>query len=278
MRGLLILFCFALACSCHVNGQKNCKPHNPLQLDKFSLKKRLINDRFNHTISPNIIEAGQTEIETAIFFRHQYYGAKPMGYNPTSTLNAYSGIKARHRILRNLELQVGFTDLIVKTAKEIDGYGDPNLMSKFFAGTKYQFYGQDNNIRMALTGQVMLPLHSIESQFLLFETRLAGSLMVTDQLLLAGNIGGAFGSKKDFFPVYTAELTWTTKYGLEIMTEYYTNYMISNLLLKMNHRWLVGFGYYLHENTYVYVSFEEGTDSYDFLNKGRVDMGFTFRF
>ena len=281
MKEMVILCYFIFAEIIYINGQEWCKPVKSFEPDKFfSSMDKLSNDRFCHTISPVITKYGHTQIESVLFLRDQYYADHQLNEDHTSsTLNAYSGLKIKRALPGNLEMDLSLTDIIVKTGKEISEYGGPNLMSRFSVGSKYSLSNSGNrNAKLAFSGRVSIPLHDTLKTNLISEARILCSISISRYLQLTGNLGGANINKTNNTLIYAFEMKWITFKRLELITEFYDNYINAISLNNPNNRWLAGIGYYARENFYLYSTFEHGLHSEDMLNKGRVDMGLAYRF
>ena len=272
----------ALLVAFSLNAQDWCK-NKPAKLDRLSstFENKLISDRFNHTINPDILHYKDTQIEIATMLKPEIYGNHRWLDNDTmSVYSIYSGFTIKHAFLKNLELQLSITDLIMKASEEIRDYNKENLNTNVSVGVKYLIYSsRNNNSKLGLFGQVTIPkfkntLNTLFSP----ELRILVGRSLTKHTMLTGNLGGVYiNNSKKAEIVYALNLKRNVGKRVEIFTEFYRNCLKTGPARNPNRRWLIGLGYYFLDNLYCYSSFEGGWEHEDSLNDGRIDIGLTYR-
>ena len=275
---ILIPLLFALS----VNAQDWCK-NKPAKLDKppSTFQDKLINDRLNHTIHPDILRYRETQVEIATMLKPEAYGNDAWLDNDTTIIySVYSAYALKHSFIKNLELQVSLTDVMLKASEEIRAYGKENLNTSISVGAKYHiYYSERNYFKLSIFGQLTIPkFKNTTSTFFSPELRILMGVPVTSHLMLTCNIGGVYinnSAKTEL--VYAFNLKRNIGRRMELFAEFYKECLKTGPARNPNKRWLMGTGYYFLENLYLYSSFEGGWEHKDSLNGGRIDIGLTCR-
>lgn len=271
-----LFFAFSL------NAQDWCN-HEPAKLDKPSpsFENKLISDRFNHTINPNILYYNETQIEIATMLNSEFYGdGRWLNNDSMSVYSIYNGYTIKHAFRKNLELQLSVTDLIIKASEEIRDYSKESLNTGVSIGAKYFIYNsRKNNSMLGLFAQVTIPkfknaLYTVFSP----EVRILVNKPVTKHTLFTGNLGGVYMNNEEKAEiVYALNLKRNIGKQFELFAELYKNCLKTGPARNPNKRWLFGFGFYFWSNLYAYSSFEGGWYHEESINDGRIDIGLTYR-
>ena len=262
-----------------VKGQAGCKPRKPLNLDKlpFNSNNKLTCDRFYHTLNPKIIKLTHLQIETSMALRDEFYKGKDFKKSKSSTFNIYSSYKIKYSFTKNLEFNLIVNELILYSGDEIEEYGGENPYSRYSLGTKYVLYRSDNyqNI-VGLWGQLAF---SNKEQFNIYpEMKILLFKELFSSIDFTSNIGGTFITKNTISFTYSIELKMLLTKKLELIVENYTDCVHLNSTGKPSNRLLFGFGTYIRESLYMYLTYEKGIVKSDYLNKGKIDFGLAYRF
>jgi hypothetical protein len=274
----LILIDFLILASFFANGQENCD-RKPKKLEHFPFNSdnKLITDRFYHTISPDIIKYKHIQLETALFLRNQFYENDNI---TSTTTNIYSSYKIRYAFPGKLEMYLSLNEIIIFSGEEIKVYGGVNPYSRISFGAKYLIYKSTNRKNnFGFTGQIALPKfqQAINSSFS-YEARILYSIKPARSLCLTGNFGAAYIDKENKMLTYAFEMKFFITRKLELLSEFYRNYIDLSYAAYPQNRILLGNGYFLSEKTYIYLTYENGAGNNNSLNKGRIDVGLTCRF
>jgi hypothetical protein len=262
-----------------VKGQDGCKPRKPVNLDKmpFNSNNKLTCDRFYHTLNPKITKLKSIQLETSMALRDEFYKGKDFNKSTSSTFNIYSSYKIKYSFAKNFEFNLIINELILYSGDEIEVYGGENPYSRYSLGTKYVLYRSDNykNI-VGLWGQLAF---SNKEQFNIYpEMKILLFKELFPSINFTSNIGGTFITKNTISFTYAIELKMLLTKKLELIVENYTDYFHLNSIGKPSNRLLLGFGTYVRENFYMYLTYEKGIVKLDYLNKGKIDLGLAYRF
>ncbi|MFH1052012.1 MAG: hypothetical protein V1779_13915 [bacterium] len=270
-----LLFAFSL------NAQDWCN-HKPAKFDKpLSFENKLISDRLNHTINPNILNYKETQIEIATMLKPEFFvDGRWRHIDTMSVYSIYNGYTIKHAFLKSFELQFSATDLIIKASEEIKNYSKESLNTNVSVGVKYIIYNSvKNNSCIGLFGQVTIPKfkNSLNTLFSP-EVRVLVSRPFTKHTMLTGNLGGVYMNNEEKAEiVYALNIKRNIGKRFEMFAEFYKNCIKTGPARSPNKRWLLGFGYYFLSNLYAYSSIEGGWYHEDSLNDGQFDVGLTYR-
>ena len=246
-----------------------------------TFENKLISDRLNHTINPNILKPGETQVEVTTMLKPEYYGNNEWYYyDQMSIFSVYNAFTIRHLITKKLEFQVSATDLIISASEEIRVHGKESLNTNVSFGAKYFIYNSHvTNTMVSLFGQLTIP--KVKNSFNTFcspELRILVSRPFTKHTTFTGNLGGVYlNNDLKTEIVYAVNLKRSFGKRYNVFSEFYRNCLKTGPARNPCKRWLLGFGFYFSENIYSYASFEGGWEYEDNLNDGRVDIGLTIR-
>lgn len=275
----ICLFLFALS----INAQDWCKNRNPAKLDRLplSFENKLISDRFNHTVNPDIVNHKSTQIEMVTVLSPEFYQNSSWIHNNTmSVYSIYNSYTIKHSFRKDLELQLSFSDLIVKADEEIKEYSKRSLNTGISIGAKYFiFYSRNKTSKLSLFAQVTIPKFQNALNTLLSpEIRVLYSHPFGKRTIITCNLGGVYINDLERLEfLYAINVKRSIGNRFEIFSEFYKNYTKTGPARAPNKRWLIGFGFYFLDNLYCYSSFEGGWYNEDSLNDGRIDFGLTYR-
>ncbi|MBK6347132.1 MAG: hypothetical protein IPF68_14610 [Bacteroidales bacterium] len=272
---IVLLFVYPLM----VTGQGGCKPGKPYNFNKipFNTNDKLASDRFYHTLNPKITNNKHLQLETSVALRDEFYKGKDFNKSTSSTFNIYSGCKIKYAFTKNSEFNLIVSELILYSGDEIEEYGGENPYSRYSLGTKCVLYRSDNDKNIVgLWGQLAF---SNKEQFNIYpELKILLFKELFQSINFTSNIGGAFITRNTVSITYSIELKFFLTKKLELIVENYTDYIHLNSIGKPANRLLSGFGIYVRENFYMYMTYEKGIVKSDYLNKGKIDLGLAFRF
>lgn len=263
-----------------IKGQDGCKKRKPINLDKqpFLTKNKLICDRFYHAIDAKPTKLGKLQLETSMALRDEFYKTENFDKSLTSTFNVYASYRIKYTVVENFELNLIINELILFSGDEIEVYGGENPYSRYALGTKYELYRSDNykNV-LGLWGQ--LSFSNKQAQYNFYpEMRILYFRELVPSINFTTNIGGALIAEESISLTYGIELKMLLTKKLEVIFENYINSAHLNTIGKPSNRLLLGFGNYVRENFYIYLTFEKGIEKFDYLNNGKIDLGLAYRF
>ena len=210
-------------------------------------------------------------------FRDEYYRGRDFIKSPSPTFNVYASYKIRYSFTKNLEFNLAANVLILYSGDEIEEYGGQNPYSRYSLGVKYVLYSSDDRKNtVGLQGQAAfsdkgkLSIYP-EMRLLLFRELFPG-------IRLTSNAGGIFISENKVSFIGSLEYKMLLAKRLELILEDYTDCVRLNSAGKASNRLLIGFGSYLRENFYTYLTYETKTAGTDYLNLGKIDLGMACRF
>jgi hypothetical protein len=265
-------------------AQDWCRKRKPVHPEKPAglFDDKLISDRFNHCITPSIVQTGYTQIESAIVLRNEipvngHWTNDPNDY----TYNVYGNVLLKHAFSNNIEYHISVTDFIVKGGDTIRDLGSDNFNTCFSFGTKYCIYcSNTRSTIITIFGQLTFPKPRYTfSTFLTPEVRLLYSHMIGKHLGLTYNTGLAYNPFiEKMIWLYAINPKLLIGKRLEMFSEFYKNFTKTGPLRTPLKRGLFGIGFYLLENLYFYSSIEAGWYHEESLNSERFDLGLTYRF
>jgi hypothetical protein len=256
----------------------NRKPAK-FEISPFDNNKKLICDRFFHTISTDIVKYRYFQFETAFFLRDEYFNrSKINGSNVPSTFNLYSSYKLRYSISNKIEIHVSLNEQIIRSGSEITDYGGINPNSRFSIGTKFLIYKTDNKNSLGLYCQLTFPKQQIDYSIISPDIRILYSIGFARYLNLISNIGGVYIDKYNKIFLYAFQLDLFVNKKVKLIAESYRNYINPGYITQVNNRLLAGVGFYIKENLYFYSTFENGFEVNELLHAGKMDLGLTYRF
>jgi hypothetical protein len=263
-----------------VKGQDGCKTRKPVNLDilAFNSNNTLTCDRFHHTLSPKITKLKRVQIEAALTLRDEFYKGEDFNKSKSTTFNVYSTFKIKYAFANNFDINLIFNELILYSGEEIEEYGGENPYSRYSLGTKYVFFRSNNykNI-VGLWGQ--LSFFKEDNHFILYpELKILFLKELFQKINVTFNIGGAFIAKNTISLIYAIELKILMTKKFELIVENYNDYIHLNSIGKPSNRFLLGCGTFIHEDFYMYLTYEKGIMNSDYLNYGKMDLGFAYIF
>lgn len=273
-----LLFAFTL------NAQDWCKRRRPAKFDSppGTFDNKLISDRFNHTINPKTVDYTGTQIELATIFSPEYYqnGHWERVDSMMHVYNIYNSCMIKYGFRKDLELQLCYTNLILKARDEIKEYGKESQNTGLSVGIKYLIYQNRNKkTQYGIYGQLTIPkVNAISSTFFSPEIRILCSRPVGKHLNFTFNLGGIYiDNKQKASIIYEFNILRPIGDRFEIFTEFYKNYTKTGPARNPSKRYLFGLGFYCYENLYCYSTFESGWAHEDTINDFRIDLGVAFR-
>lgn len=271
---ILLLFVFPLI----VAGQDGCKARKPLNLDlrPFNSNNKLTCDRFYHTLNPRIAKPKSLQIETALGFRDEFYKGDNFNKSESSTFNVYSNFKIKYALSQNFDINLFFTEFILYSGDEIEEYGGENPYSRYSLGTKYVLF-RSNNYKNILGLWSQLSFFKEDNEFYVYPELKILYLKELSSINFTSNIGGAFISGNAISLTYALELKIHLTKKNELIVENYTDYIHLNSVGKPSNRFLLGFGTYIHEDFYMYWTYEKGILNSDYLHLGKIDFGLAYK-
>jgi hypothetical protein len=262
-----------------VKGQDGCKPRKALNLDKipFNTNYKLTSDRFYHTLNPKNTKNKHLQIETSMALRDEFYKGKYFNKSTSSTFNIYSSYKIKYSYAKNLEFNLIANELILYSGDEIEEFDGKNPYSRYSLGTRWVLFRSNNyNNIVGLSGQLAF---SNKEQFNIYpELKILLFKKFFQSINFTSNIGGTFITKNTISFTYAIELKMLLTKKLELIVENYNDYVHLNSIGKPSIRLLLGFGTYVRENFYMYLTYEKGIEKLDYLNKGKIDLGLAYGF
>ena len=263
-----------------IKGQDGCKKRKPKNFDKqpFNINNKLTCDRFYHTIGAQSTKIGKLQIETSVALRDEFYKGESFDKSQSSTFNVYTSHRIKYTIVENFEINLIINELILYSGDEIEVYGGENPYSRYAIGTKYELYRSDNykNV-LGIWGQLAFSNKQAQN-YIYPEFKVLYFRELLPSISFLTNIGGALITEKNISLTYGIELKILLTKKLEVIFENYINSAHLNTIGKPSNRLLLGFGNYLRENFYIYLTFEKGIEKYDYLNNGKIDLGLAYRF
>ena len=282
LRNFLIFAALLFAYS--LNAQDWCKKNEPAKLDQppATFDNKLISDRFFHTINPNTVDYKSSQIEVATILSPEYYQNGDWGRidSMMHVYSIYNSYMLKHGFWKDLELQLCYTDLILKAGDELKEHGRESLNTGLSIGLKYFIYQSKNRkTHYGLYGQVTIPkLQATTSTFFSPEIRILCSQPIGKNLIFTFNLGGIYiNNTQKAMIIYDFYLLRPIGDRFEIFTEFYKNYTKTGPARNGSKRYLFGLGLYIHKNLYCYSTFESGWAAEDTINDFRIDLGITFR-
>jgi hypothetical protein len=275
----IFLFSFALSLS----AQDWCKNRSPAKLDRdpLTFENKLISDRFSHTINPDILNYRTTQIEIASVLSPEFYTNNSWTKSDTMSIySIYNSYTIKHTFRKDLELQLSYTDLIIKADERIKEYGKKSLNTDISIGAKYFInYSRIKTSKLTLFAQVTIPKFQNTLNTLLSpEIRILYSHPFGKHLILTYNLGGVYiDDLQGLKLLYAINAKRPIGKRFEIFSEFYKSYTKTGPARSPSKRWLIGFGFYFLDNLYCYSSFEGGWYDEDSLNDGRIDFGLSYR-
>ncbi len=230
-------------------------------------------DRFTHSNKPKTVEMGEMLIESVIIFRNEYLHGLESYNEPVISNNVYSNHRIRYSFINDLDFNISFNDLVVYTGSEVTKYGGPSPYSRVSIGAKYLVY--DSRQKIALNGQLVLPRKALGLK-MSPEFRVLYSFDIWRRLSTIINIGGYFFDKENAFFMYSLELDWYVSKRTMLLTEFYKNCSHLSVFSNISHFVLFGIGNNVNDNIFWYLTYENDFYKPKRLNKGRINMGFTY--
>jgi hypothetical protein len=273
----VFLFAFSL------NAQDWCKRKSAkFDTPPGTYYNKLISDRFFHTINPNTVNYSSTQIEVATIFSPEYFqnGQWERVDSIMHVYSIYNSYMIKYGLREDLELQLCYTDLILKASDEIMEHGKESPNTGVSVGIKYFIYQTRNKkTQYGLYGQITIPrFKTTTSTFFSPEIRILCSQPIGKHLNFTFNIGGIYiNDIQKATILYDFNLLRPIGDRFEIFIEFYKNYTKTGPIRNPSRRYLFGLGLYLRENLYCYSTFESGWAGEDNINDFRIDLGLTFR-
>ncbi|MBN1187447.1 MAG: hypothetical protein JXB49_34545 [Bacteroidales bacterium] len=283
MPKLLFLISF-LVITLFLNAQEWCKGPKPAKLDKppSLFDNKLVSDRFNHTITPILVISKYTQIETAILFRNEILIDENWKNSKTDfTYNIYNSLKLKHAISKKLEYQITYIDYLVRGDDEVRAYDRNNVNTSLAFGMKYiPGFFKNKFYKMAFYGQFTIPKpENVLRTYMSPEIRFLIYRPLFNRFNITYNLGIAYSNFQNGW-TYLDGIIIKMNYRkrIEPFAEFYKNYTTSGPPRNPHKRILLGVGFYLIEDFYLYGSSEAGWFHEESLNTERFDLGLTYRF
>jgi hypothetical protein len=276
-KSLFFIFCFVFLNPFSVLCQEWCKKRNPENFDEPTgiLNDKLESDRFQHTIKPDLINIRQVQFEVLTTIRPELMINNEWVNNDyRSVYDIYSSFNVKYSFYPKLEFQLCFTDLMIRVQDSVRQYALLDPVSPISIGAKYAI--TDNSfslIKFSLFNQLSIPnLNNSSSSFMLLESRLLAAYS-GKKIMVTGNLGFTSSNYLDkIIGIYSLELKYRFR-RIDLFSEFYRNYSKTGPPRNPNKRGLLGIGYYILQNLYIYSTFEVGWDHEESLNDGRHDIG-----
>ena len=273
-----------------LNAQEWCGELKPAKFDKppSPYENKLVSDRFNHTITPFLVNKKCTQIEALNIVRNEILIDENWKYSDTDfNYNIYNSIKLKHSISRKLEYQITYIDCMISGDEEVRDYSRNNVNTSLAFGMKYipglfknKFY------KLALYGQLTIPKpENILRTYMSPELRFLIYRPLFNRFNITYNVGIAYSNFHNSW-TYLDGILLKMNLGkrIEPFAEFFKNYTTSGPPRDPNKRFLLGIGFYPIESLYIYCSteggwyHEESLNTYSNLLPPRLDLGLTYRF
>ena len=258
-------------------GQDWCKNRKPMKFERspFYYNYKLITDRFYHTKSTRVLRKKNTQIESGIFIRQENYQNTLNNNEYLHTNNMYSGINIRRAIYDNIEIHMSLMDLIIYSGEEITTYAGDNYKSHIALGGKYSLSGSgNNNSKFGLFGQLIYTFHDTLHSNITYELRGLYSIKVSNNVQVTSNFGATYTNNSYKSLIYSLEINWNISKRTNTFTEYIKS-APNRLTFDL---FVIGIGYYFHENMYCYISYEEALRKKHNQFDRKLDLGLTYLF
>lgn len=278
MKRIISLACFVFSISSFLSGQDWCPDIKPADFEKtpFLSQKKIVTDRFFHTINPAIVIFNKLQLESAIVYRNEFLSSQYFEHQKTS--NVYSFLKFRYSFINNFEVNLSINDLIVYTGNEIIEYGGPSPYTRLSLGAKYLlFTSKRAKQKFGFYGQIAFPQKQMGLK-ISQEFKFLYSILLIRNLECIINIGETFINDENGFFVYSLEFDWHITKKFKMITEFYKNYSHLTVLHNVNNYFLIGYGKYFQEDLFGYVTYEKDFFNPQYLDMGRIDVGISYRF
>ena len=280
----LFLYSYLLVIIIPANAQEWCKKNKPARLDKrlHTWDNKLISDRFSHSVTPDVVKYGYTQIETAVIFRNEILVNDEWVKDPADySLNVYNSLMLKHSFGQRTEYQVNYMDVMISGDDPVRRFARNDVNTPVSVGVKYNLYNSGYNpVKLSLYGQLTLPKPKFMlNSFMSPEIRLLFSHMLLRNISITGNIGAAYSnSLQNMTILYAVNPKLYIGEWFELFTEFYKSFTKTGPPRLPCKRGLLGFGFYFRDDIYFYSSFEAGWYNEDSLNSERFDCGLTCRF
>jgi hypothetical protein len=266
------------------NAQEYCNKRKPAHFQKpyGAFNDKLLSDRFNHTITSQIVKYRYTQIEVVTIFRNEILENSRWVNDPTDfTYNIYNGLSVRHSFGDKFELQVSYTDFIAKGDIQVKEFSKSSLNTGISFGVKYCLYSTESKSSgLSLFGQITIPKPRYTfNTFLTPEIRLLFSHPFGRHITFTYNLGTAYSPVTEkIILLYAINPKLLIGKRLEVFTEFFKSFVKTGPARTPIKRGSFGLGFYFMENLYFYSSMEAGWYHEESLNTERFDIGITYRF
>jgi len=266
-----------------VHAQEWCKDREPADLQRppSTFDNKLISDRFNHTVHPDIVNFRSVQLEVVTLLRNELRENERWVNDPDYyPYNIYNSYAIRYSFRKDLEVNLSYTELILKGDTAVRNYSKSNANTGLSFGAKYAFYHPAHkSVRISIFGQLTIPkAEYIFKTYLSPEIRVLLSHAFMKHFDLTYNLGTSYSNKLGkMVLLYAINLKLHAGKRVDVFTEFYQNYTKTGPPRTPHKRGLIGLGFYFLENLYIYSSIEAGWYHEDSLNSERFDMGLSYR-